>query len=291
MSVSRDRDRSRCRMPAEWEPHRATWIAWPHHEPDWPGKLGPIPWVYAEIARVLAAHEPVEILCHVGRGARVGARRRSTRTASALDRVRLHVVPDRSRLAARLGADRRASTRRATSCCSNWAFNALGEVRQLAAGRRASARAIAAHHRPAAATSRCAPTPASGSCSRAAASRSTAQGLLLVTEEWLLSDVQVRNPGLDARRLRAAVRASGSASARRSGSARAASATTRTATSTTSRGSSSRDTVVLAVEDDPADENHARSMDNLRRLERRAAAPASARCASSRCRFRAPVDR
>ena len=50
-------------MPAEWERHRATWIAWPHHEPDWPGKLGPIPWVYAEIARVLADFEPVEILC------------------------------------------------------------------------------------------------------------------------------------------------------------------------------------------------------------------------------------
>src|SRR5215207_3499703 len=52
------------RMPAEWERHDATWIAWPHHEPDWPGKLAPIPWVYGEIVRVLAAHEPVEILCH-----------------------------------------------------------------------------------------------------------------------------------------------------------------------------------------------------------------------------------
>ena len=39
--------------PAEWAPHEATWIAWPHHEPDWPGKLGPIPWVYAEITRAL----------------------------------------------------------------------------------------------------------------------------------------------------------------------------------------------------------------------------------------------
>src|SRR4051812_17731918 len=47
----------RYRMPAEWEPHRATWICWPHHEPDWPGKIGPIPWVYAEIARVIAEHE------------------------------------------------------------------------------------------------------------------------------------------------------------------------------------------------------------------------------------------
>jgi hypothetical protein len=47
------------RMPAEWEPHRATWISWPHHEPDWPGKLGPIPWVYAEIVRHLVQSETV----------------------------------------------------------------------------------------------------------------------------------------------------------------------------------------------------------------------------------------
>ncbi len=37
------------RMPAEWEPHAATWIAWPHNRDDWPGKFAPIPWVYAEI--------------------------------------------------------------------------------------------------------------------------------------------------------------------------------------------------------------------------------------------------
>src|SRR3712207_2931834 len=54
----------RYRWPAEWERHEATWIAWPHHEPDWPGKLGPIPWVYAEIVRALHEHERVEILCH-----------------------------------------------------------------------------------------------------------------------------------------------------------------------------------------------------------------------------------
>src|SRR5471032_2682140 len=51
------------RMPAEWEPHEATWIAWPHHEPDWPGKLEPIAWVYAEIVRALHQYERVEILC------------------------------------------------------------------------------------------------------------------------------------------------------------------------------------------------------------------------------------
>src|SRR3954467_12162608 len=52
------------RMPAEWERHDATWIAWPHHEPDWPGKLAPIPWVYAEIVRALCDYDRVEILCH-----------------------------------------------------------------------------------------------------------------------------------------------------------------------------------------------------------------------------------
>jgi len=51
------------RMPGEWEPHASTWIAWPHHEGDWPGKLAAIPWVYAEIVRVIAPHERVEILC------------------------------------------------------------------------------------------------------------------------------------------------------------------------------------------------------------------------------------
>ena len=31
------------RMPAEWEPHEATWIAWPHNRDDWPGKFAPFP--------------------------------------------------------------------------------------------------------------------------------------------------------------------------------------------------------------------------------------------------------
>jgi agmatine deiminase len=50
------------RMPAEWEPHAATWLAWPSRESDWPGKLAVIPWVYGEIIRTLAAHEPVNVI-------------------------------------------------------------------------------------------------------------------------------------------------------------------------------------------------------------------------------------
>jgi agmatine deiminase len=49
-------------MPGEWEPHEATWLAWPHNRTDWPGKFAPIPWVYAEIVRHLARVERVNIL-------------------------------------------------------------------------------------------------------------------------------------------------------------------------------------------------------------------------------------
>ena len=50
------------RMPAEWEPHESTWVAWPHLRGDWPGKFETIPWVYAEIVRNLARHERVDLI-------------------------------------------------------------------------------------------------------------------------------------------------------------------------------------------------------------------------------------
>jgi len=49
-------------LPAEWEPHEATWLAWPHKASDWPGKLPAIHWVYGEIVRKLAVGEKVRIL-------------------------------------------------------------------------------------------------------------------------------------------------------------------------------------------------------------------------------------
>lgn len=49
-------------MPAEWEPHAATWIAWPHQRTDWPDRFEPIPWVYVEIVRALHRSERVRIL-------------------------------------------------------------------------------------------------------------------------------------------------------------------------------------------------------------------------------------
>jgi agmatine deiminase len=49
-------------MPAEWERHAATWLAWPHHEADWPGKLDAIRWVYGEMVRKISPGELVRML-------------------------------------------------------------------------------------------------------------------------------------------------------------------------------------------------------------------------------------
>lgn len=49
-------------MHAEWVPHQATWLAWPHEKTDWPGKFAAIPWVYGDIVRRLSAVERVRIL-------------------------------------------------------------------------------------------------------------------------------------------------------------------------------------------------------------------------------------
>jgi agmatine deiminase len=47
------------KMPAEWEPHEGTWLAWPHNKDHWPGNFDPIPKVYAEMIRALACCEKV----------------------------------------------------------------------------------------------------------------------------------------------------------------------------------------------------------------------------------------
>ncbi len=50
------------RMPAEWEPHEATWLGWPQNRTDWPGKFEAIPWTYAEITSKLAPGEIIRFI-------------------------------------------------------------------------------------------------------------------------------------------------------------------------------------------------------------------------------------
>ena len=79
-------------MPAEWEPHAATWLVWPHYHGDWPGRFEPIPWVYAEIIRNLAVHERVELIVNDTRGARQ-ARKVLERADALSSSIRFHRWP------------------------------------------------------------------------------------------------------------------------------------------------------------------------------------------------------
>ena len=84
------------RMPAEWEPHDATWLAWPHNPDDWPGKFQAIPWLYAEIVRLLAARERVHLIVEDAK-AEQRVRGILERAEANLDRVSFHCWPtDRS---------------------------------------------------------------------------------------------------------------------------------------------------------------------------------------------------
>src|SRR6516225_6551070 len=80
------------RMPAEWEPHEATWIAWPHQRDDWPGKFNAIPWVYAEIVRHLHQSERVRLLVNDSRSQR-RARKSLLRAGVDLERVEFFPFP------------------------------------------------------------------------------------------------------------------------------------------------------------------------------------------------------
>jgi len=74
------------RMPAEWEPHAATWLGWPHNKTDWPGRFEPIPWVYTEIVRHVSPGERIRMLVNSA-GHKAQATTYLKRAGLGLDRV------------------------------------------------------------------------------------------------------------------------------------------------------------------------------------------------------------
>ncbi len=79
-------------MPAEWEPHQATWLGWPHELTDWPGKFAPIPWAFAEIVRHLTRVERVNLLVE-NRAAESRVKAMLRKSGAALDAITFFHVP------------------------------------------------------------------------------------------------------------------------------------------------------------------------------------------------------
>jgi agmatine deiminase len=250
------------RWPAEWERHDATWIAWPHHEPDWPGKFEPIPWVYAEIVRTLHRHERVEVLFSTAT-VRDSALRCLNAHGVDVARVGLHLCPT-DRVWLRDSAPTAVQSGTGAVELVRWGFNAWAKYDNYAldaeigiAVARLTGLALREPRRP----------DGNGRVILEGGGIETdGLGTMLVTEEWLLSDTQVRNPGL----------------ARADYERVFADALGISKTIWLGEGCVGDDThghvddiarfvapgvVVLAHGEDPADENHRRSLDNLKRLK------------------------
>lgn len=249
-------------MPAEWERHAATWVSWPHHEPDWPSKLDAVRWVYAEIVRVLAAHERVEILVQ---DATIEEEAKAALTAHAVpaDGYRLHRVPtDRAWL--RDTAPTAVEIDGGRIALVQWRFNAWAKYdnyQQDAAVAPAIAQLTSLPSIEAARPDQAALLVLEGG-----AIDVNGEGLLLATEECLLSDVQVRNPGLTREGYEAAFRDYLGVRQTLWLGAGCAGDDTHGHVDNVAR-FVAPDVIALAYEDDPADENHAASEDNRRRLE------------------------
>jgi agmatine deiminase len=183
--------RATLRMPAEWEPHEATWIAWPHHEPDWPGKLGPIPWVYAEIVRVLHQFERVEILCHDD-DVRAAAETH-LRAHGVTGNYRLHEVPN-DRVWLRDSGPTAVLDDDNEVTLVGWRFNAWAKYDNFSRDARVGESVARITKLPRIQPIR--PDTGEPVVLEGGAIDADGEGTLLVTEECLLSTIQQRNPGL-----------------------------------------------------------------------------------------------
>lgn len=109
------------RMPAEWEPHAATWLSWPHNRDTWPGQFEPVPEVWAELVRLLSVVESVHILA--GSEAVMAEARR---LVGHLPNVELHDIATNDAWMRDHGPTFLVGPAQATPALVHWGYNAWG---------------------------------------------------------------------------------------------------------------------------------------------------------------------
>jgi agmatine deiminase len=109
------------RMPAEWERHTATWLSWPHNRDSWPDQFGPVPGVWAQLVRVLCESERVHILAG---GEAVVAEAR--RLVGHLPNVELHDIATNDAWMRDHGPTFLAPPAGAPPALVHWGYNAWG---------------------------------------------------------------------------------------------------------------------------------------------------------------------
>ena len=192
------------KMPAEWARHQATWLAWPHNPNDWPGKFQPIAWVYAEIVRHLSQVEDVHILVQ-SEPAAARVRVILKRAGAQLNRVHLHVWPT-NRIWTRDSGPvfvtrEQAGEENVTKAITNWKFNAWAKYPDWQLDDQLPERCAEELGLPV-----WTPTVEVDGQERRVVLEggsidTNGAGVLLTTEECLLSPVQARNPGVSREQL------------------------------------------------------------------------------------------
>lgn len=244
-------------MPAEWEPHEATWLAWPHEKTDWPGKFEPIPWLYGEIVRHLARVERVRIIVE---DAEAGQRvlRILKKCHADLQAVDFFYHPTNRSWTRDYGPVFVKGTNGQVAM-THWRFNGWAKYDNFEHDTDVP-RAIAEKYH----MDRFEPDLVleGGSIDVNGA------GKLLTTEECLLSDVQSRNPGVSRRELERAFKKQLGIDETIWLNRGIAGDDTHGHVDDLAR-FTSRDTVVTVIEPDKADENHEPLKENLARLRAR----------------------
>ena len=173
------------RMPAEWGPHEATWIAWPHNEEDWPGRFEPIPWVYGGIVRKLSQVERVRILLQ-NDDVEQNARNVLEKTGVQWEAIEFYPMPT-DRVWTRDFAPLFVKNADGEVAAIKWQFNGWAKYenhrRDDAAGNAIPGLVNLDFWQP-------------GMVLEGGSVEVNGAGLLLTTEECLLSPIQARNPDL-----------------------------------------------------------------------------------------------
>ena len=263
------------RMPAEWEPHRATWLVWPHNPTDWEPKTAAIHWCFTEITRLLIDGESVCVL-FADRAVEKRACDRLRAAGVDPDRIeKYRIATDRSwvRDSGPIFVVRDGQAGPERVAVTDWRFNGWARFRawrrdNLLPARIAERRGLDRFE------AECTAAAAGGSLPVVLEGGSIdvdGEGTLLATEECLLGRRQARNPRLGRGEMEQAL--CDYLGARR--------------VLWLGRGLAGDDThghvdgvarfvapgvVVAAAEPDPAEENHGRLADNLVRLARMTAA-------------------
>jgi agmatine deiminase len=183
-------------MPAEWEQHESTWIAWPHNRDDWPGKFEAIPWVYAEIVRHLSQVERVDVIVRDA-DEQNQARKILQSSRAQLKRTRFHFWPT-NRVWTRDSGPIfvRRDARRSPVAATDWGFNAWAKYPDWKQDSRLAER-IAQKLGLKRFEARVRRSGVDLTVMLEGGSIDVnGKGLMLTTEECLLSKVQQRNPSL-----------------------------------------------------------------------------------------------